>query len=184
MMKLLFSPEVIMSTIPAQPVNAVTKQFVLAGKAHFTVELDADFLARNKHLKAHYTYRVSLKPASGKYKDKWFVSYLTGPDNTRSYSYMGVVDPELGEVRLTDKSKVNEKSFVFRLINRVLDLVWKDDIKPLVDQGFHLHHEGKCCRCARKLTTPDSILRGIGPECLKHMTGGNYPNISVNGQLP
>jgi hypothetical protein len=26
-------------------------------------------------------------------------------------------------------------------------------------------HEGKCCRCGRKLTVPASIASGIGPEC-------------------
>jgi hypothetical protein len=26
-------------------------------------------------------------------------------------------------------------------------------------------HVGKCCKCRRLLTTPESIQRGIGPEC-------------------
>jgi hypothetical protein len=26
-------------------------------------------------------------------------------------------------------------------------------------------HSGRCGRCGRTLTTPDSIERGLGPEC-------------------
>ena len=29
-----------------------------------------------------------------------------------------------------------------------------------------LLHEGKCCRCSRQLTHPESINTGFGPECL------------------
>ena len=64
-------------------------------------------------------------------------------------------------------------------LNEVLNLA--DDIQPLVDKGFNLHHEGRCCRCGRVLSTPESCDRGIGPECWKHLNGGNYPNISTNG---
>ena len=31
--------------------------------------------------------------------------------------------------------------------------------------GFEFWHEGKCGRCGRKLTVPESIEAGIGPEC-------------------
>lgn len=177
----LFSPDEMMQTIQPEH-NAVTKQFVLAGKAIFTVELDSAFAAERGH-KAHYTYKVIRKAAKGKYPEKWFASYLTGPDNTKSYSYIGVLEAEPGEVRLTEKSKVNEKSFVYLLLNRTLKLIWNDDITPMLDKGFKLHHEGRCCRCGRTLTVPLSITTGIGPECYKHMTGNSYPHISVEGTL-
>jgi hypothetical protein len=40
--------------------------------------------------------------------------------------------------------------------------------KGSLPEGYKIQHEGKCCRCGRTLTTPESIERGIGPECVKH----------------
>ena len=160
--------------------NNVTKQFVLAGKAIFTLEIEPAYASQN-NLKPHYTFKVSHKPPQGNYKETWFVSYLTGPDNTSNYTYVGILSGEYGTVRLTDKSKLKSDSLIYRLLGRTLALIWKDDIQPLVDKGFNLHHEGRCCRCGRVLSTPESCDRGIGPECWKHLNGGNYPNISTNG---
>lgn len=35
------------------------------------------------------------------------------------------------------------------------------------DKQVEFWHEGQCGVCARKLTDPESIKRGIGPECAK-----------------
>lgn len=35
------------------------------------------------------------------------------------------------------------------------------------DKGVQLHVEKRCLRCNRQLTDPESIQRGIGPECIK-----------------
>lgn len=37
--------------------------------------------------------------------------------------------------------------------------------KPLNLQTCAIDHEGRCCRCARPLTHPESIATGIGPDC-------------------
>jgi len=37
--------------------------------------------------------------------------------------------------------------------------------------GFEFWHEGRCGKCARRLTVPESIANGIGPECLKNLGG-------------
>ena len=37
------------------------------------------------------------------------------------------------------------------------------------EKGASVYHEGRCCRCAMPLTHPDSIVLGVGPDCLKHM---------------
>jgi hypothetical protein len=34
-----------------------------------------------------------------------------------------------------------------------------------------VRHEGKCGRCGRTLTVPESIDRGIGPECAGKIGG-------------
>ena len=39
--------------------------------------------------------------------------------------------------------------------------------KARIPEHLEIFHEGRCCACGRKLTTPESILSGIGPECAK-----------------
>jgi hypothetical protein len=139
----------------------LSKQFITAGKAIFTVEIPAEY----QQGKGHYTYRISLKKAKGKYGDTFFVSLLTGPDNTSDFSYMGILNPQTGAVRTTQASVRFAETYPLRLLNRVLGRVWADDAQSIMDAGFNLHHEGRCGRCGRRLTVPESIETGLGPEC-------------------
>lgn len=139
----------------------ITKDFVLAGKAVFTLKCPAGF----GEGKPHYTYRVKHKEADGTFPEAWFVSLLTGPDNTRDYTYIGMLLPHSGQVQPTKKSKYTLESMPVKLINRVLYRVWADQQQAILDAGFDLHHEGRCACCGRALTTPESILTGIGPVC-------------------
>lgn len=141
----------------------LSRKFVTAGKAIFTVEVPEVY--KDQHGKPHYTYRISLKKAKGNYPDTFFVSVLTGPDNNSNYSYLGILNPQTGAVRTTAKSKFQAESFTVRLLNRVLARLWADDVQTIENTGFSLHHEGKCGRCGRRLTVPESIETGLGPEC-------------------
>jgi hypothetical protein len=152
---------------------AVTKEFLLAGRAIFTLELDEKWRHNEKigplDLKPHYTFRVEFKKGDDKWPDKYFVKILSGPENTRDYSYLGVLDKEKGEVRTTAKSTLRDDNMVVMLLNHTLARVWKDDVATIEKANFHVHHVGKCGRCGRPLTTPESVKRGIGPECIKHL---------------
>lgn len=59
----------------------VSKEFVLAGNATFTVQLPAGME------RPHYTYRVQKIEANDRWPESYFVKLLTGPDNTSDYSY-------------------------------------------------------------------------------------------------
>jgi hypothetical protein len=91
---------------------------------------------------------------------------LTGPNNDADYSYMGMLSEFNGEVRLTRASRVTENAKSFKVINWAMRKVWAGSVLP---EGYAIHHEGRCARCARTLTTPESIERGIGPECAEKM---------------
>ena len=54
-----------------------------------------------------------------------------------------------------------------KLLNRILARVWGDDHAAFEAHGFEMLHEGRCGRCARRLTVPASVASGIGPECAK-----------------
>lgn len=134
----------------------ISKEFVLAGRAVFTVANDKG---------DHYTYRVGKK----KDADVWFVSYLFGPDNTTNYRYLGVIDADL-KFRLTAKSAAMDAgSRHVKVLEWALRRILEGGGLP---DGYSINHAGRCCRCGRMLTVPESIESGIGPECVKHVFGG------------
>ncbi len=145
---------------------SVSKEFVLAGDAIFTIELPP-----GKFDVEHYTFRVQKTEANDRWDESWFVKMLTGPQNTKDYSYLGRLLPWEGQVELTRRSRMTAESLPFRLLNRILARIWAEDHTAYEQHGYKTHHEGKCGRCGRVLTVPESIKNGIGPECIKIMAG-------------
>jgi hypothetical protein len=140
----------------------LTKKFMLAGKAIWTLGVPETF-QKEMDCKSHYTFKIAKK----KDADIWFVNLLTGPDNMSNYTYIGMVNSATGEVNLTRNSKMTKDSICYRLLNRVMSRVWAEEGEKIVEAGFTLQHEGKCGRCGRRLTTPESIASGFGPECIQ-----------------
>jgi hypothetical protein len=150
-----------------------SQEIITAGKCVFTVEVPPSFgLTMENPPKPHYTYRVKLKKGDpdGKWKnDAYFVGLLTGPDNTRDFTYLGKLIPETGEVRLTSGSKYTDETWPVRIVRKVLARIYANDTDAISAAGWELHHEGRCCRCGRTLTVPESVESGIGPECASKM---------------
>lgn len=142
----------------------ISKDFVTAGKATFTLEIPEAY-ALQHGLKRHYTFKTRFKAGNDRYPDAFFVSLMTGADNESSFSYLGMLSPETGVVRTTAKSCLGSGDLVVRLLNRALAVIWAGDATPLTAAGFNVCHAGKCGRCGRKLTNPESLATGIGPEC-------------------
>ena len=151
----------------------ITRDFVTAGKAIFTVEVPATFTETHPECKPHYTFKVRVKPATLQYPATYFVSMLNGPDNYANYGYVGILEPATGELRLTAKSPYAAETYQVRILRRVLQRVWAGEQNHITEAGWNLHHEGKCGKCGRRLTTPESCTRGIGPECIKYFALAN-----------
>ena len=131
--------------------------FITAGNATVTVES----LKTQKHL----TFKVSQMKNSYNGKpiaDKFFVSLLNGPDNMSSYMYLGVLNGDEG-LKLTAKSKAQDDAPSVRGFR----YVWANLVAGKLPSDAHVFHDGKCGRCGRKLTVPESLHNGIGPECIK-----------------
>lgn len=141
----------------------ISQAFVLGGKAIFTVQNPEG---------EYYTFRVKC-PKMDLKKDvgsrMYFVSVLTGRDNESSYSYAGLLNKWSGEVTLTKGSKFSAADKRVRVIKWAISHIWHSQPLP---QGYVIRHEGKCACCGRTLTTPDSLDRGIGPECWSRVCGG------------
>lgn len=138
----------------------LTRESVTAGKAIFTV---------NNASGEHYTYKVT-KSEDGRC---YFVSMLTGPDNTSDYTYIGLLT-DSGMVKTTKASKMNGESRPMKVINWALQIIFGNKSLP---DGYGINHVGKCLRCGRALTRPEGIddngyRQGFGPECYKLIKKG------------
>lgn len=131
------------------------KTYTFAGNATLTLS--------SLKTSARYTYKICAPRENA--NGVRFVSLLTGPQNTNDFTYIGLLT-EGGEFKMTRASKLPAESTpiaAFGFFNR----------KVLVDgqipTTLEVRHEGCCGRCGRALTVPESIDRGIGPECAKHV---------------
>lgn len=142
------------------------RRYILGGNSCFTLV--------NTHTGERRTYKV--KSATRNREANWstgnqdrstyFVSFRSGPgDSFSDYSYLGMlVQGGDGAYRLkeTSKSKARKGSVAFNLI----DFAWHAvEVACRVPSWLEFYHEGSCCMCGRKLTVPESIASGIGPEC-------------------
>jgi hypothetical protein len=147
----------------------IDKTWLTAGKAIFTVEPPADFVAANG-VKPHYTYKIRRKAASGTFRfDAYFLYLLTGPDNQNDYTYLGKVGWNKGEVFLSDKSAMPGESWPVKIARKTLVRLWQGEQATIEATGWKVHHEGRCGRCAAPLTVPASVESGYGPECIKYV---------------
>lgn len=129
---------------------SAARAFILAGNAYITL--------RSEVTGTRYTFRIA-KAKRG--NETYFVSFLAGSDNTSDYVYLGVI--RNGVFSLTGKSVPNEDSAVYRAFQYMWQRLVRDEFAPKLE----IWHEGRCGRCARLLTVPESIANGIGPECAK-----------------
>lgn len=133
--------------------NAVS-EFLYAGKSTVTL--------RSIKTQKRFTYRVRQSDD----KNVWFVSVLNGPDNESSYGYIGTIKKSAMRFEHGRKAKIAAdapcvRAFAWFHANLATG--------ERLGEGVEVWHEGKCGRCGRKLTVPESIAHGIGPECIKHV---------------
>jgi hypothetical protein len=115
----------------------------IEARKRFILAGNATFTIVSRKTGTRYTYRVRHKEGKPHY-----VSVLTGPD---SYTYLG----EIFNVGYRPRTKL-PSSFAFMWL-------WLN----LGSSRIEFHHAGKCGRCGRELTVPESIESGLGPECAK-----------------
>jgi hypothetical protein len=87
-----------------------------------------------------------------------FAKFMIGPDNEESFQYIGVVWDKAGSLVWVPKRNGGPAKIIEWLIGRLN----AGDLGSKVE----VWHEGRCGRCGRKLTVPESIASGFGPECI------------------
>jgi hypothetical protein len=133
------------------------KFFILGGKAIFTL--------RSRTSGSHFTYKVS-EAAKRNPNDLpfYFVNVLTGPDNTSNYCYLGYIkNGQFFHGGAKAKISKDAPSFI------AFDWSFRSIVVGKIPTTLEIWHEGRCAKCGRKLTVPESIASGFGPECGERM---------------
>lgn len=130
----------------------VVKAFVLAGNATFTI--------KSLRTGTRFTYKVRQCEDN---KHFHFVSLLSGSNNEADYQYLGTIN-WYGYKRGV-KSRIGDTAPSHLAFQWFWARIASDQLPDTVE----CWHEGKCGRCGRTLTVPESIERGIGPECATYM---------------
>jgi len=148
--------------IPAFENAAELSAFCNAGNATFTIV--------SEKTGKRFTYRVAFPTdrATGKLDRSsgiMFASALTGPDNTKNYSYFGNIRRDRFEVGRKSKLAADAPSVV------AFAWFWQALTQQRLPPSLKVYHMGRCGRCNRPLTVPESIKAGIGPECATRSDG-------------
>jgi hypothetical protein len=143
------------------PTWDAVEEFLFAGNATFTL--------RSAKTGARFTYKLSVKKGdllSGVAADQvvYFANLLRGPDNTADFAYMGVVRKAPARFFWTAASgKVGRQAPALKALLWALDAMRCR--RDVLCSSLEVWHEGRCGACGRKLTVPESIAAGLGPEC-------------------
>jgi hypothetical protein len=129
------------------------RDFALAGNATLTL------LSRATGVR--FTYKIR-QPEEHK---PHFVGLLRGADNENDFQFIGTIfkGPHLfgysykpGRNSRVSGDAPSAKAFAW---------FWKKLRSNALPDSLEVWHEGRCGRCGRKLTVPESIESGFGPEC-------------------
>lgn len=133
------------------------REFLLAGNARVTLV--------SKLTGARFTFRVR-RPTK---KSPHFVALLRGPDNEADYEFIGSLLPGFAGDELiyrhSWKSRVTENAPAVNAFS----WFWRRMREGKFPRSLEVWHEGRCGRCGRLLTVPESVGRGFGPECIGHI---------------
>ena len=135
-----------------------SKAFIFAGNAVFTL--------RSAITGTRYTYKVTKaekREGHDNEPDTFFVKYLTGPDNMSDYTYMGFIR--------NNTFSIGRKGVLTMDSGPVVALTYALThlVAGNIPQQLEIFHEGRCGRCGRRLTVPESVESGFGPECINLM---------------
>jgi hypothetical protein len=129
---------------------AAIHKFLLAGNAYCTF--------RSERTGNHLTYNVSARKVTDTHEvSLHFVRVLCGPDH---YEYLGTIRGgsfySHGVKSRISRDATSAKAFAW---------LWKHLSAGQMPPKCEVWHEGRCSRCGRRLTDPESIATGLGSKC-------------------
>ena len=127
------------------------KPYVLAGNATFTLQ--------SGETNEHFTYKMVRDKNNA---DLYRVRLLSGDDNTSDYNYVGCYYRSTSHLHLLSIWRTKPSWANPPAIRAITYFLQHLDNLP---RNLYVYHTGRCARCGRLLTTPDSLISGYGPQC-------------------
>jgi len=134
------------------------KFFALAGRAEFTVRSGGTGVGK--------TYRILRCPKAKSFTKvpPWFVSYID-PDGVARF--MGTIKTDNSNYLHSRKAaKIAENS---QAVDGFKWLWKRRDFPDVIAKYATIDNHGRCGKCHRKLTTSESLAKGLGPVCEKRL---------------
>ncbi len=159
------------------------QEFLFAGNAIITL--------KSLRTDVRFTYKVRAKKedaarvAAGTMPELeavHFVNLLRGPDNTADFTYMGVLRRPGRFFHTAASGKVSRAAPSYKALLWALDAM-RCRREGVLGRSLEVWHEGRCGRCGRLLTVPDSVRVGLGPEC-QRVTGPNVTGVTPATEIP
>ena len=120
--------------------------FIFGGNALFTV----------KNIKTEN--RFTFKVIKHKKEDIFFVKVLTNPD---MYEFIGSIRKGT-DYKHSSKSRISDDAQSVKVFGYLVNKLNTNTLPEFIQ----IWHEGRCGRCGRTLTVPESIESGFGKYCL------------------
>lgn len=143
-------------------------KFMLAGKS--------EFILHSSKTGEYFEYYLTKKASMN--NENEFIYFLNTKLSGKKV-YAGVLwyDNKVGEFKFSkgQKGEVDNNHLNIRSLLFVLNKLNSGG----VPQYCTVYHTGTCGRCGRKLTTPESILTGLGPECSKKV---GIPRVKIKNK--
>jgi len=95
----------------------------------------------------------------------FFIKVLTGQDNNTDYRFIGSVSKRNNKYyfKYSSKAKISADAQSVRAFTWIVNKLETDQVPDFIT----FYHEGRCGRCGKKLTAPESVSSGYGPECIQ-----------------
>jgi hypothetical protein len=134
-------------------------QFIFGGKSFVTC------------LNTKTDNRFTFKVVKHKKDDIFFVNVLTGPD---TYTFIGSV--RNGIYKHSPKSNITSEAQSVKVFAYIINKLKSNNLPDFIE----IYHDGRCGKCGRQLTVPESIETGFGPECAKNLSKQIIRDLKIN----
>jgi hypothetical protein len=140
--------------------------FMLAGNATITL--------RSVKTEKRYTYKIrEVNDQTISFEEplrhRYFVGLLKGPDNEHDFLYLGMITTDSDGIPTFKLTRASRLAYTHKAVQALTwTLVWINRYSTL-PVTLEVWHAGRCGRCNRKLTVPESVAAGIGPECAAYL---------------
>lgn len=141
--------------------RSIAANYILGGKGVVTLLSPSG---------VHHTYGI-WKPRKDPFPDDVLFMYVK---QGNSWKYLAMMNGL--NIKLTSASRFGLDSPEYKGAKYIVRMMKDDNL--FANTPMELYHEGVCSICGKQLTSPKSIIKGIGPRCLKKALAVQIPNIN------